>query len=472
MTLNRTIIHFMVLMTAVLSTLVFGGDAAAHVRMENPIGGEVLSADDSLEIIWNAYIWHGPGEIVLQFSSDGGENYEVIFSGIRMEDVSEAIGSVSWTVPDVNSADCHIYVRYIGDGGPVYSSTSGAFTIGTPEVSEGEGEPMIGQFMELVAVKDATLFEDAEGDVANGAGSYIFAGNTNNGSARRGMLTFDVAGAVPEDSIILSVTLSMTMSKTPSPVLDETITLVPVLVDWGEGTSDASGEEGGGTAATSGDATWLHSFYDTTPWTDAGGDFVNTASADLAVGATGNYTWSSTDALVADVQGWLDHPESNFGWFVFGNESAVKTAKRFNSREHPTASSRPTLTVNYAAPAGSITPSTRASLIEADTYLALSAPAGGSNYHWMKNGIEMADSPPRLTGTHEETLVFDLLDETDSGVYICLYDDGSGAKVAQLTAPYVLDVLPANSVPLGGMVLFGSLLGLMGAGALMLGKKN
>ena len=38
------------------------------------------------------------------------------------------------------------------------------------------------------------------------------------------------------------------------------------------------------------------------------------------VGAIGQYTWSSAQ-MVADVQGWLDNPASNFGWLMLGDES-------------------------------------------------------------------------------------------------------------------------------------------------------
>ena len=38
----------------------------------------------------------------------------------------------------------------------------------------------------------------------------------------------------------------------------------------------------------------------------AGGDFAATASATTAVGDVATYTWSSTPALVSDVQDWVD----------------------------------------------------------------------------------------------------------------------------------------------------------------------
>ena len=58
-------------------------------------------------------------------------------------------------------------------------------------------------------------------------------------------------------------------------------------------------------------------------------------------------TWDSTDEMIADVQGWLDDPETNFGWIVLGNEADSPTAKRFHSRENPEEEYRPTLVIEY-----------------------------------------------------------------------------------------------------------------------------
>jgi len=50
------------------------------------------------------------------------------------------------------------------------------------------------------------------------------------------------------------------------------IELHKLLADWGEGTSQATGEEGQGAPATPNDATWRHRFFDTIFWTNEGGD--------------------------------------------------------------------------------------------------------------------------------------------------------------------------------------------------------
>ena len=71
------------------------------------------------------------------------------------------------------------------------------------------------------------------------------------------------------------------------------------------------------------------------------------ASATLAVTTVGAATWASTTALVADVQGWVDAPATNAGWFVVGNETGTQTAVRFGSRENPSATARPQLRVRF-----------------------------------------------------------------------------------------------------------------------------
>ena len=194
--------------------------------------------------------------------------------------------------------------------------------------------------------KDNTLYEyvPADGDRSNGVGDYFFAGKTAIATIRRGVLAFDIAGSIPPGSTITSVNLSMHMSMTRFDDA-QNVELHKLLADWGEGTSDATGEEGQGAPATTNDATWRHRFYDTIFWTTQGGDFSNTVSASQSVGAIGDYTWSSAQ-MVADVQSWLDNPAGNFGWLVLGNESANTTAKRFDTRE---STSPPVLTIEYTA---------------------------------------------------------------------------------------------------------------------------
>jgi hypothetical protein len=202
--------------------------------------------------------------------------------------------------------------------------------------------------------KDNTLYEydPADGDHSNGAGFHFFAGENAMGELRRGVLAFDVAGAIPPGSTIVAVSLTMNMSMTPAGAL--TVELHKLLADWGEGTSHAPMGEGDGAPATPNDATWRHRFFDTIFWTNEGGDFSATVSASQSIGGIGQYTWTSAQ-MVADVQSWLDDPASNFGWLVLGDESAAATAKRFDTRE---SASPPVLTIQYI-PGPRVSPSPR-----------------------------------------------------------------------------------------------------------------
>lgn len=202
------------------------------------------------------------------------------------------------------------------------------------------------------ANKDNTLYEDASGATSNGAGQNFFVGRTNlsTGSIRRGLLSFDVAAPLPANATITNVTLTLSMSK--SNAGDQAITLHRATASWGEGTSVAAGNEGSGAPATANDATWLHRFFSTTMWSNAGGDFSATPSASQTVGGIALYTWGSTTAMVSDVQQWLNTPSANFGWVLLGNESVGVTSKRFDTKENDTVAHRPKLTVTYTTPAG------------------------------------------------------------------------------------------------------------------------
>src|SRR5882724_2773671 len=192
--------------------------------------------------------------------------------------------------------------------------------------------------------KDNTLYEydPAEGDTSNALGLHFFAGETGMGELRRGVVAFDIAGHIPAGSTITALSLSMNMSRTAVETA-RTVELHKLLADWGEGISHAPMGEGDGAPATPNDATWRHRFFDTVFWTTQGGDFSATVSASQSVGSIGQYTWNSAQ-MVADVQSWVDNPASNFGWLVLGDETAIATAKRFDTRE---SASPPVLTIQF-----------------------------------------------------------------------------------------------------------------------------
>jgi hypothetical protein len=204
----------------------------------------------------------------------------------------------------------------------------------------------------LNPVRDNTLYESTTGSQSDGAGSYLFAGLTDAkggepGEIRRGILAFDIAGSVPVGSVIESASLTLEMSRTRVDAFN--FTLHRANSNWGEGTSNADGQEGAGANSTTNDATWIHTFYPGSLWTTPGGDFSATASATTLVGKSlGSYTWGSTPQMVADAQIWLDAPASNFGWILRGPEG-LRSAKRFNSRENADIPSRPALMIQFTS---------------------------------------------------------------------------------------------------------------------------
>ena len=206
--------------------------------------------------------------------------------------------------------------------------------------------------LELPPDRDNTLVESPTGSLSNGQGGSVFCGRTGQtaNSVRRALLHFDLT-ALPPDAVVESVALRLQLTGGTSSIQD--CSLFALDTGWGEGTSNAGPTSGGmGAPATPGDATWLHTFYDTSFWTTPGGDFALAPSATLAVGDVGEALWSSTPELVLDVQGWIDDPASNHGWLVQGNEGSGGTSKRFASRESDDVGARPVLIVEYSTPAG------------------------------------------------------------------------------------------------------------------------
>lgn len=222
---------------------------------------------------------------------------------------------------------------------------SGALALVAAALSASAVLPASADQIVLTSVADNTLIEDPAGAYSCGAAQYFFAGRVgvNGGSTiRRGALRFSFS-SIPAGSVITSVSLKLYCSAVGLTGA-YTVSLKKMNASWGEGASTAFG--GGGAASAAGDVTWLHRFYPNTLWSTVGGQFSSTVSASRSVTTQGSYTWASTPQLVADVQGWVNSPSTNFGWLVQGNEVTLQSVKRFDSREAG-ATTRPQLTVVY-----------------------------------------------------------------------------------------------------------------------------
>jgi hypothetical protein len=196
----------------------------------------------------------------------------------------------------------------------------------------------------VTASKDNTLYESTGAQLSNGQGIYLFAGLTDQGRVRRGLIAFDLS-AIPSNATITDVSLSLFLSRPRGDATAETIDLFKVLKDWGEGNSNAGTPGGGGAPAQPGDATWLYNVFNTSFWDTPGGDASSTVSASSDVSTNNrNYIWSGS-GMVADVQSWIANPASNFGWLIIGNEGNQQSAQRFHTSEN--TSNKPQLTVTY-----------------------------------------------------------------------------------------------------------------------------
>ncbi|MFO0856373.1 MAG: DNRLRE domain-containing protein [Phycisphaerales bacterium] len=208
-----------------------------------------------------------------------------------------------------------------------------------------------GDVVHLPCIADTTLYQGFEH--SNGAGSYLFAGNTNRFGARRVLLRFDPAASIPTGSTITSARLTLTMDQTING--EFSFSIHRVLGAWNEGAVNSGVPGGVGDQAQNGDVTWDARSFNFNPsllipWNTPGGDFVAAPSAMIQIGGQGQYTWGSTSQMTADVQAWFQTPSTNSGWIIVGQNVLGATAKRFVSRNNANAGARPVLEVVYTPP--------------------------------------------------------------------------------------------------------------------------
>lgn len=202
--------------------------------------------------------------------------------------------------------------------------------------------------------KDTTLIETATSDAAqraNGGDAGFYTGQYFDGTHRRALLRFAISGNVPAGSTITSAQLRLNCFSAFEGT-SRSHSLYRMLRDWGEGVQ-GGGIEGGN--ALPEDACWKYSFFNTTFWGAMGAGLINTdrvstVSATVSVAGAGVYNLGSTSQMVADVQGWLNTPASNYGWIIIGNETTDNTDRWFDSRESANAGARPQLTIIYTVP--------------------------------------------------------------------------------------------------------------------------
>lgn len=206
---------------------------------------------------------------------------------------------------------------------------------------------------------DNTLYESepdlppTQNELSNGKGIFLFAGRTGLDAGfrlRRAALQFDLS-AIPAESEIIYAELTLFQSRAAPGSPPSQLTLHRLRGSWGEGNSDAAGPEGQGAFAEPGDVTWFNRDYPGTPWKLPGGDFVAQASAATTLGPDSmDFTWVCSADMLADLNDWLVSPGDNFGWLLRGFEDGAQNARRFHSREHSDAATRPRLKLVFRGP--------------------------------------------------------------------------------------------------------------------------
>ncbi len=216
------------------------------------------------------------------------------------------------------------------------------------------GPSAFGETVYLTPSADTSLLENFPKHNFGGQ-TYFNAGTTQNYTKNRGLLRFDLAGQVPVGAAINSVTFTLAVVGEPAePGTPSNFGLHRMLVNWGEG--DKSGQPPQlGAPATTGEANWTDRFaFQSSEWAAPGGlagvDFNATPSGESYVYGVNfsPYFFDTMLGMVGDLQSWLDHPESNFGWMLLSqSEDQNFTARRFGSREDPF--NAPQLTIDFTA---------------------------------------------------------------------------------------------------------------------------
>jgi hypothetical protein len=189
------------------------------------------------------------------------------------------------------------------------------------------------QTTNLLPVADSYL-RNSNPDGNFGGSPTLLVGVSLSGSVvNHALLKFSLAG-LPANATITGVSLQL--KSTGGTLPEHDFELDRLLVDWGEM-----------------DATWNTRLAPATAWGTGGGqsenDYAATPSAVAAIGpAPAVNTFSSGD-MAADVQFWLDYPDSNFGWILIAQGEQAGSGEMLGSRDN--AGSEPVLTVTYTVPA-------------------------------------------------------------------------------------------------------------------------
>ncbi len=190
---------------------------------------------------------------------------------------------------------------------------------------------------------DNTMYSLSSETAQNsGLGDPNRAGKNNASNYFRLLIQFDLS-TIPANATINSVSLQMVITNVPGSAFVTSQSLYRLTNTWSEGTGVGNGSGG---QVVPGGSSWTFTYYPTTTWNSAGGDFVATASATTTVSTVLNSTtvWTGS-GLVSDVQGWVNSTFANDGWILIGDEGTPQSVRGYASAED--ATNPPVLTIDY-----------------------------------------------------------------------------------------------------------------------------
>lgn len=144
--------------------------ASAHVYIEMPEDGATLQPGESVEIVWNIAVNHGPPDTYdLMFSRNGGSQYQMIAEGL-----AATPNSYVWTAPDENVPDAVLAIVQHGSNGYEFMHEV-ALQVGDAPADPDMGQPDMGQTDagELLDRPDASMAVDDDDPTVPSTGEEV-----------------------------------------------------------------------------------------------------------------------------------------------------------------------------------------------------------------------------------------------------------------------------------------------------------
>jgi hypothetical protein len=207
-----------------------------------------------------------------------------------------------------------------------------------------------------------TFVNSAVPDNNDGTSPSIFTGETGQNGAMRGLVRFTLPPELRGRLTVSRVALTMITrgtglgDTTPPTAAIESLQAVSVVWQEGVGFGDGTTMNTLGQACGTSGATWNQpDCAGGAPWSGVSVSPTVSGTVTIPASLETAVTWDSDQpgnaGMVADVQSWLDSPETNQGWrLASSTEGMTGQAQRFYSREVPAKA--PTLSVTAVCLSG------------------------------------------------------------------------------------------------------------------------